>query len=185
MHIKVISETRNEKVVYHIGIVGIGFYEGSITKTITTSRLTLSTDMIGAIPAQDYTGQEITAQSGLTIVINHGNAVLAENKDYKLSYLNNINAGTGTVIVTGIGNYTGEIRQTFTIKPAKLTLDMFDEISDVVYSGAELRTDTGVMITGRNTNTNALLIEGTDFTVKYTANKNVGTAKAKIIQSAS
>ena len=107
------------------------------------------------------------------------------NTNHVLSYLNNINAGTGTVIVTGIGNYTGEIRQTFTIKPAKLTLDMFDEISDVVYSGAELRTDTGVMITGRNTNTNALLIEGTDFTVKYTANKNVGTAKAKIIQSAS
>lgn len=179
-NIKVISETRNEKVVYHIGIVGIGSYEGSITKTITTSQLTLSTDMIGAISAQDYTGLEITAQSGLPIVVNHGNAVLAENKDYKLSYLNNINAGTGTVIVTGIGNYTGEIRQTFTINPAKLTLDMFDEISNVVYSGAELRTDTGVMITGRNTNTNALLTEGTDFTVKYTANKNVGTAKATV-----
>lgn len=179
-NIKVISETRNEKIVYHIGIVGIGSYEGSITKTITTSQLTLSTDMIGAIPVQDYTGLEITTQSGLPIVINHGNAVLVENKDYKLSYLNNINAGTGTVIVTGIGNYAGGIRQTFTINPSKLTLDMFDEISDVVYTGAELRTDTGVMITGRNTNTNALLTEGTDFTVKYTANKNVGTAKVTV-----
>ena len=42
------------------------------------------------------------------------------NANHVLSYLNNINAGTGTVIVTGIGNYTGEIRQTFTIKPASL-----------------------------------------------------------------
>lgn len=177
-NIKVVSETKNERVVYHIGIVGIGSYEGSITKTITTSQLTLSADMIGAIPAQEYTGLEITTQSGLPVVINNGNATLVEDKDYKLSYLDNINVGTGTVIVTGIGNYTGEIRQTFTISQAKLTADMFEQIPDVVYIGAEVKTDNGVIIRTKNINTNALLTEGTDYTVKYASNKNTGTAKA-------
>lgn len=179
-NIKVISETRDGTIVYHIGIVGIGSYEGSITKTITTSQLTLSTDMVGTIPAQDYTGLEITTQNGLPIVINNGNATLVEDKDYRLRYLDNINAGTGTVVITGIGNYTGEVRKTFTINRAKLTPDMFDPIPDVVYSGTEHKTDTDVIITGRNTNTNALLTEGADYTVKYTANKNAGTAKVTV-----
>lgn len=44
---------------------------------------------------------------------------LVSGKDYKVSYENNINAGTGTICIKGIGNYTGEIRRTFTINPKK------------------------------------------------------------------
>lgn len=36
-------------------------------------------------------------------------------KDYKVSYQNNRKAGKGTLVVTGIGNYTGSVSQSFSI----------------------------------------------------------------------
>ena len=50
---------------------------------------------------------------------------LYEGKDYTAEYLNNTDAGTGTVIVTGIGNYKGTKEMQFTIKP--LDMDWWSE----------------------------------------------------------
>ena len=47
-----------------------------------------------------------------------GSTTLKLNTDYKLSYTNNTNAGTATLTVTGIGNYTGTKKATFTINKA-------------------------------------------------------------------
>lgn len=41
---------------------------------------------------------------------------LTENVDYVVSYANNVNAGTATLYITGMGNYTGVITKTFTIE---------------------------------------------------------------------
>ena len=44
------------------------------------------------------------------------------NTDYKLSYYNNVNAGSQAgVTVQGIGEYTGGKSKTFTIKKLKIT----------------------------------------------------------------
>ena len=40
---------------------------------------------------------------------------LEKDKDYTVEYENNTEAGEATVIVKGIGNYTGEVRETFNI----------------------------------------------------------------------
>ena len=42
--------------------------------------------------------------------------------DYTVSYVDNINAGTASVIVQGIGKYSGTVNKTFEIKKAKLTI---------------------------------------------------------------
>lgn len=47
-----------------------------------------------------------------------GTYIATEGTDYRLSYENNINAGTATVIVTGIGKYKGSKTLTFTIQKA-------------------------------------------------------------------
>ena len=50
-------------------------------------------------------------------------AVLLEGTDYTLAYSENlIDAGTVTVTVTGIGNYTGTVERTYQIIPAPLTI---------------------------------------------------------------
>ena len=48
---------------------------------------------------------------------------LVKDTDYKVSYKNNTDAGKGTVIVEGIGDYTGTVEKEFTINKAaqKLT----------------------------------------------------------------
>jgi hypothetical protein len=47
---------------------------------------------------------------------------LAEGRDYTITYENNINAGTATVIIVGQGNYYGTLSETFTISPKPITV---------------------------------------------------------------
>ena len=49
------------------------------------------------------------------VTVKDGSAVLTEGTDYTVAYENNVNAGTATVIVTGMGNYSGTKTATFTI----------------------------------------------------------------------
>ena len=50
-------------------------------------------------------------------------SVLLEGTDYTLAYSENlIDAGTVTITVTGIGNYTGTVERTYQINPAPLTI---------------------------------------------------------------
>ena len=53
---------------------------------------------------------------GTTVKI--GTAVLKKGRDYKAAYSENVKAGTAKVTITGIGEYTGEIIQEFTIQKA-------------------------------------------------------------------
>ena len=48
------------------------------------------------------------------------NNEIVENTDYELSYENNINAGYGKVIVTGIGDFFGEVEFEFEIAPLSI-----------------------------------------------------------------
>ncbi len=60
-----------------------------------------------------YNGSAITP----TVTVKHNGIVLTE-KDYTVSYINNINSGTATAIICGIGSYTGDKQITFTINKA-------------------------------------------------------------------
>jgi hypothetical protein len=53
------------------------------------------------------------------VTVFAGGRALRKNKDYKISYSDNKKIGTGTVTVTGIGEYKGEISATFPIVPQK------------------------------------------------------------------
>lgn len=70
------------------------------------------------IYARDYTGSEITPR--LTVVL--GGYVLKRDVDYTVEYKDNINAGTATAIVTGMGNYQGSKSVTFQIGKAQSSL---------------------------------------------------------------
>lgn len=53
------------------------------------------------------------------VTVFAGGRALRKNKDYKISYSDNKKIGTGTVTVTGLGEYKGEISATFPIVPKK------------------------------------------------------------------
>ena len=81
---------------------------------------------------QDYTGSDITTTSatGLLAVIDNivdGQPYTMKegsDKDYTVTYANNVNAGVATVTVTGVKNYTGSVSKTFNIRAR---LDLTDD----------------------------------------------------------
>ncbi|MDO5293418.1 MAG: glycosyl hydrolase 53 family protein [bacterium] len=73
---------------------------------------------VNGISNMTYNGK---SQVQKAVIIKDG-TLLVEGTDYKVSYKNNINAGTATMTIIGCGNYTGTITKTFTIKKAKQTL---------------------------------------------------------------
>lgn len=64
-------------------------------------------------PQYLFTGKAIEPKP----VVSIGNAILVENMDYSLSYQNNTNSGSASIIIEGIGSYTGTITKTFLILP--------------------------------------------------------------------
>ena len=84
-----------------------------IGKDMSSSDIT-----INPISAVTYNGSAQTP----TVTVKDGTITLVSGTDYTVSYSNNINAGTATVTVTGMGNYTGTKSANFTITKAPLTI---------------------------------------------------------------
>ena len=51
-----------------------------------------------------------------------GSKKLKKDRDYTLSYKDNVKVGTASVVITGKGNYTGKITKKFTINPQGTSL---------------------------------------------------------------
>jgi len=97
---------------------------------------------------------------------------LTSGEDFTVKYENNINAGTGTVIITGINDYKGTVTKEFTIKPANLPNTGIQLAKDsYAYTGNAIKP--GVKLTTLNGET---LKENKDYKVTYKNNTNVGTA---------
>ena len=53
--------------------------------------------------------------------------MLTVGMDYAVTYANNVSAGTATITITGQGNYTGTLSETFTIRAAEEGEDERDD----------------------------------------------------------
>ena len=107
--------------------------------------------------------------------VRSGNKTLTSGTDFTVSYSNNVNVGTASAVITGKGNYSGSITKEFIITPAdfsKLTASL--AAGTFSYDGTEKKPEVTVKSGSKQ------LTSGTDFTVSYTNNINVGTAKAVI-----
>ena len=60
---------------------------------------------------------------------------LIKDTDYTVEYINNTNAGSATVTITGIGNYKGEVKKTFTVNTATLTNVTVKQNGTLTYNG--------------------------------------------------
>ena len=91
-----------------------GYYTGQKEYTFTISPKTVTTDMIGTIDAQEYTGSEIKPEPDVK-----DGGELIPGQDFEFGYQNNIKAGenAATLTITGKGNYTGTASREFTITP--------------------------------------------------------------------
>lgn len=94
-------------------ITGIGRYTGTVTKTYQILPAPLSNASVKLQKKLKYTGKKRYAKTTLTYLDDK----LQNGKDYMLSYKNNKNPGYATVIITGKGNYHGQISLRFKIIP--------------------------------------------------------------------
>ncbi len=148
--------------------------DGTATLTWGLTATCKVVDITGAtvtnIVARTYNGK---AQTQAPAVKLDGKTLMS-GTDYTLSYKNNKNAGTATVTITGKGSYTGSISKTFKISPASIAKATVSGLKDVTYNG-KAQTQVPTVKLGSTT-----LKSGTDYTIAYKNNVNVGTATITI-----
>ena len=121
-----------------------------------------------------YTGTQITP---VITVKDSSNNILVENKDFTITYSDNVNAGTATVTVTGKGNYTGTISKSFTIAKSAPTLkfastSLSKKTGDAAFTNSLTKTTDGI-VTFKSSNTNVAIVNNTSGLVTI---KGAGTA---------
>ena len=87
---------------------------GTVDVTITWAWIT-NANVVVEGKSFTYTGSPVTP--AVSVTLKNGTQLM-KDRDYTLAYTNHTNAGTATVTVTGIGNYTGEATRTFVISKA-------------------------------------------------------------------
>ena len=144
-----------------VGNEAAGFY-GKKTVTVKITGIALSDKKIKtAVPSYEYTGEPQVL--GNDFSIKYSDELLEAGKDYTVeSYSNNVNAGTATVVLKGLGNYTGTRKVTFKITPVDATGREI-HVEDAYYTKGGSKPK--VTVEG--------LSEGTDYTLKYADNKKV------------
>ena len=153
-------------------ITGINNYKGSYTVEYEINKANLlEVAEVSEVSNYNYTGSAITPN----VTVSYENDTLVKGTDYTVTYSNNINAGTATIKVTGIGNYTGEIIKTFKINPISLGNATVSTIGEKVYTGSTIKPNLTVKYG------NKTLVNGTDYTVIYTDNINTGRVTVKVI----
>ena len=112
----------------------------------------------GIASSYDYTGAAIKP----AFRVYDYNVKLVEQKDYTVSYGNNIKAGTGVVNIKGKGNYSKNIIRNFVINPKNLQdADITAQDISVVENG-KVQKKAPVVKWGKKT-----LAAKTDYTINY------------------
>ena len=186
-----------------VSVIGIGGYTGSVNRTftinapaktdianceITLSQTTYTYDGTEKKPEvyicypeppvePDYsvsTALSAADSTELTATAGDG-SYLTQGADYSLSYSDNINAGTATVTITGMGDYEGEVSKSFTIEPKSISFAGVT-LSQTSYSFDDSEKEPDVTVTDGS----VTLTNGADYTVAYANNKNAGTATVTV-----
>ena len=156
--------------VYKTQSFGLEYY-GEVKDISKDSTVTLEYSTI----VEDGKAKE----PGVTIKLDK--KTLFKDRQYKVEYKNNVKPGVATVVIKGIGKYKGEIVKTFSItakpptaKPSIANATITLNKKSYVYDGKEKKPFVKVVVGGKT------LVNGTDYTVSYTNNKNIGKATVTV-----
>lgn len=153
-------------------IKGINNLIGTKTVTFVIDKKSLNASSVEfqSIPGQSYQADYVKPVPVIKDGLRNG-AVLVCNKDFTVTYRNNINPGEATCTVSGKGNYTGSKTLTFPIGAVDISKLALSTIGNQVYAGGFAIRPTVVLTDGKTT-----LKDGAHFTATYSNNVNVGTA---------
>ena len=154
-----------------VAITGKGNYTGIKKVNYTITPASMSNTSMSLLKSTAYTGSALTPAPTVTF----SGSTLKSGTDYTVTYSNNTNAGTATVTVTGKGNFTGTKSMTFTITTVAMSSGAVSGLNTTyTYTGAAQTPAPTVTYSGKT------LKAGTDYTVTYKNNTNVGTVTMTI-----
>ena len=152
-----------------ITITGKGIYGGSVKKTFTIKKLGISSTAVSGTGNKVYTGSAIKPVPA----VKAGGRTLKNGTDFTVSYKNNTEPGTATLIVNGKGNYSGSVSKTFKIT-ARAINDVEVPVPDTVFTGEQVRPDVVVSYGSYQ------FISDSDYTLSFKDNVNIGTASVVV-----
>ena len=152
-------------LVNYSGTKEIRFTIGKKAETVLMSKAKVTPE----IKNVEYTGEAF--QPSATVKV--GTTELIEGTDYDLTYRNNKEVGTATIVVTGKGDYAGVKTATFKITGIALSKAAVLTAAADTYTGEEIRTAAVTAKEGYE-------ITESDYDIAYTKNVNAGTATVTV-----
>ncbi|MGN0660068.1 MAG: GH25 family lysozyme [Emergencia sp.] len=157
----------------YIMIHGIGNYSNVKMVPITINPCSMSEVTVNDITSKFiYNGKARIP----TLTVKHGTTALKKGVDYTVTCSNNVNAGTATVKINGIRNYTGTVTKTFTISKATPSFTGTESYSKTVNSDPwtlDTKCTSGASLTYKSSDTS---IASVDAAGKVTLKGKAGTA---------
>lgn len=99
-----------------VTVTGTGNFSGTVTCSYTIAKRSLS-KFSATLSTSTYTANGKAKKPAVTVKGRMGgkNVTLKKDRDFTVSYKNNVKPGTATVTVTGKGNFSGSKKLTFRI----------------------------------------------------------------------
>ena len=110
-YVRVIGGSAWSSNSYYYGKYSLRFSVPGTTPAVQKTKIT----SVSSISTKTCTGKAIRP----SVTVRAGSKKLTKNKDYTISYANNIRPGRAKAVIRGKGNYTGTKTVYFYIKPAK------------------------------------------------------------------
>ena len=144
-----IDATQKSGAPASVVIEGVGNYEGTVRANFTIDPRPLQNGFIAAIADQTYTGAALTP----SLTVTYNGMTLEVGEDYAAEYAGNTDAtqksgAQASVVIGGVGNYTGSAEASFTILPRALQDGFIADIADQTYTGEALTPSLTVRYNG-------------------------------------
>lgn len=151
-----------------LSVTGKGNYSGSVSKTFKITARAIN-DVEVTVPDTVFTGVQVRPD----VVVSYGNYQFINNSDYTLSFKDNVNIGTASVVVTGKNHLSGSRTVTFPIEKADISSTEI-AVKNATFTGSAVKSAVDVRLG------NVTLKEGTHYTLSYKNNVNAGTAQVTV-----
>ena len=154
-----------------VTLIGTGKYAGTLESApVTIDRCDIAIAAATLIETHTYTREDIVPM----LALKNGPVNLRKDTDYTCEYRNNVNVGTATIHVTGIGNYQGTKDVSFTIEPKSVELLNMATIPNAYYTGSAIEPELTIL------HGNYPLVKGQDYDAVFSNHTAVGTATVKV-----
>ena len=149
-------------------VTGKGNYSGSVSKTFKITARAIN-DVEVTVPDTVFTGVQVRPD----VVVSYGGYQFINNSDYTLSFKDNVNIGTASVVVTGKNHLSGSRTVTFPIEKADISSTEI-AVKNATFTGSAVKSAVDVKLGA------VTLKEGTHYTLSYKNNVNAGTAQVTV-----